>query len=579
MKRLLFSAGLVVATLVGAVFYLRPSERAMPSYTEFHYAAAKDRQFYTGIEQPGEVTKIKDRVYGMVVSHHFYMEREMSQAFAAVGNRDVETVVIVGPDHFGASKYKVTTSRLPYLTPYGLLEPDLKTIDQLTEGQVFVEERPFEHEHSFSALVGMVKYYFPNAKLVPIMLDRRLGAGDATALAESLKNELPENSLVVASVDFSHHQNRFAADFHDAKSLPTVASFNLESLLGLEVDSPQSLYVLEKYLERHGARKMLGYGTNQAEVSGNLASEDVTSYLFAHFVKGEPVDEEPVSLLNFGDMVFTKETIARAEQGQNLFSKIQGVEGNFFRGMDLVTANLEGPITERTQCATKPVVFKFPPITGEVLRKSGVGLLNLANNHSFDCGLAGLEDTKDVLGNSNLSFASQDDVYTSVVGKKSLAITGFDLVSPSEQYLEDVYAKVESLSQKYDLVVVHVHWGVEYNTLPSSVQKEMAHALVDRGADALLGHHPHVAQPLEVYKGKPIFYSLGNFLFDQGVRGTEVGLGAGLVFGKNQIDAFVFPLSTKNWQPELLPYAQTLEVCQQVTGKSLKDACHVTIPR
>lgn len=561
-----------------AVIVWIQNSQITPTYENYHYAYNNELNDYTGITKPDKIQKIKEKVFGMIVSHHFYVERDISNSFAKISDQDIKTIVIVGPEHFGTSKFDVSVTKNPYHTPFGVVEPDLDVINSLLEGGVFLEPRPFADEHSISTLVGMVEYYFPDAKIVPIIISRKIGMDGLEDLSDKLNSILPENSLVIASVDFSHHQNRITANYHDSKSISVLESFDFTGIEKLEVDSPQSLFVLEKYLEKRGAQRMSYTRTDQAEVSGNLASEDVTSYLFAHFTKGEPEVSTAASVMSFGDMMLGREVGAKISEGLDPFEKIKGVEGNFLRGVDMFTANLEGVITSVGNCAPKPVVLKFEPLVTKLMKKNKIGSVSLANNHSYDCGEVGLEDTKKLLKESGVRYFTDTEPVIVKAGNKKLAQIGFSLLGASEYDLKMMEDKISTLKRENDYVIVYTHWGLEYNSQPSSEQKEIAYKIIDAGADAIIGSHPHVVQPLEIYSNKPIFYSLGNFIFDQPLPETNIGLGVGLVFKEQVIEAYLFPYQINNFQPTLMGYDESIEKCKSITGKPESgDSCIIKI--
>jgi predicted class III extradiol MEMO1 family dioxygenase len=105
-------------------------------------------------------------------------------------------------------------------------------------------------------------------------------------LAENLDQILPKNAVVISSVDFSHHLNRVASKFHDQRSISAIKSFDYGRVLTSEIDSPASIYTLLRYLELRGIQKMAYKSVNSADFTGNILSDDVTSYLFAHFTRG-----------------------------------------------------------------------------------------------------------------------------------------------------------------------------------------------------------------------------------------------------------------------------------------------------
>ena len=137
-----------------------------------------------------------------------------------------------------------------------------------------------------------------------------------------------------------------------------------------------------------------------------------------------------------------------------------------------------------------------------------------------------------------------------MAGKK-VAFIGIDLTSRSNN-LEEFYRLAAKLKNENNYVVTNIHWGVEYSAKQSTTQTEVAHQLIDNGVDLIIGHHPHVIQPMETYKNKAIFYSLGNFIFDQAGKETNEGFGVGTVFNGEKMTFTLFPYQIKTYQPNLL---------------------------
>ncbi|MEQ1666048.1 MAG: CapA family protein, partial [Bdellovibrionales bacterium] len=128
--------------------------------------------------------------------------------------------------------------------------------------------------------------------------------------------------------------------------------------------------------------------------------------------------------------------------------------------------------------------------------------------------------------------------------------------------VSEFYPLVKKLKAENDLVVVNIHWGTEYLLTANANQKLIAHKLIDSGADVIFGHHPHVVEPVEIYKGKAIFYSLGNFVFDQNFGDTTTGLGVGVEFSKDKTTFTLYPYKLKLFAPEFLKDNEKEKFCQ-----------------
>lgn len=207
-----------------------------------------------------------------------------------------------------------------------------------------------------------------------------------------------------------------------------------------------------------------------------------------------------------------------------------------FQSSHLVVGNLECPATKIKQPAYKQYIFRAEPEWLEVLKRHGVTHLNLANNHSVDQGRIGLADTKKnvesagiipVGAGENMQEAAQPVLLASSPRKVYL-LTSLQMPLENFSYLpektcishEDMDALTERVrklrvADPECYIIVSMHWGGEHTLKPVPQQRQQAHALIDAGADALICHHTHTLQTIEHYQGKPIYYSIGNFIFDQ----------------------------------------------------------------
>lgn len=177
---------------------------------------------------------------------------------------------------------------------------------------------------------------------------------------------------------------------------------------------------------------------------------------------------------------------------------------------DLTLVNFEGTLTDSTSPRDKEFVFKGPAEYVDILKLGSVEAVNLANNHSYDYWDKGLKDTENTLDAAGIKW-SLDDFYAIYrSGGVKIGMAGF--VFPGD--LTPVYAAIDYLrSQGCEIVIISVHAGVERMYTPEAAQVDMAHAIIDYGADIYIGHHPHRLQPIELYNGKYILYSLSNFTF------------------------------------------------------------------
>ncbi len=260
---------------------------------------------------------------------------------------------------------------------------------------------------------------------------------------------------------------------------------------------------------------------------------------------------------------------------------------------DIAIANLEAPFTRASEAfPDKKFTFKVPPLYAEGVSGSGFDVVNLANNHMLDYGCKGLETTLETLSAHSIAAvgagshrsAACDPVYLERQGM-TLAFLGFSFTfprafwarpdrcgtcHPGESLMQDLVGEAR---EKADVVVVSFHWGQEKRTTPKPYQIFFAQRAIDSGADLVLGHHPHVLQGLQWYRGKLIAYSLGNYAFGSysETARTSMILEVNLA-PKRTLYGRVIPISVYNsqvnFQPKVLRGAERHQVIQQLNDWS-----------
>ncbi|HOL90627.1 MAG TPA: CapA family protein [Candidatus Pacearchaeota archaeon] len=306
-----------------------------------------------------------------------------------------------------------------------------------------------------------------------------------------------------------------------------------------------------------------------------------------------PIKKEEVSLIAVGDISYSRgvERIVKKQNDINYpFLKI----GDYLKNADLVFGNLETPITEGREINDFEMIFRSNPLTEKALKLNNFSILSLANNHTPNFGEKGLKDTFFYLGKEGIKYVGAGEnektayqpVYIEKKGIKFafLAYNDFDVVPLSykatENYAGTAFMETEKMieavkkaKQKSDFVIVSMHSGNEYVNKPNSSQVNFAHSAIDAGADLVIGHHPHVVQILEKYKDKYIFYSLGNFIFDQQASETRKGLMIKVYFTKDEITKIsLLPIIMKNLaQPEIADINEAKKILQRLNFPTSKQ--------
>lgn len=190
--------------------------------------------------------------------------------------------------------------------------------------------------------------------------------------------------------------------------------------------------------------------------------------------------------------------------------------------LDLVVGNLEGPITDSSyQNDGQAMIFNFKPSVVDLLSRAGFTTFSMANNHALDMGKDGVKKTHDYLEAAGIEAFGHPDTangeYSFITYDFAGTTVGFLGLNDAVIRLDTDAAlvKIKELDPLVDFLIIGVHWGWEYEPTARESVVAKAHAFVESGADFIWGHHPHVVQNHEVYQDVHIYYSLGNFVFDQ----------------------------------------------------------------
>lgn len=199
-------------------------------------------------------------------------------------------------------------------------------------------------------------------------------------------------------------------------------------------------------------------------------------------------------------------------KGQDYF--FGGVR-DIFEADDMTLINLECVLSDATERVEKRWNLKGKPEYIGIMTGSSIEACSLGNNHTYDYGQAGLDDTRNVLDNAGIVYGFNDHtgIYETADGTK-IGIVSASLLSQNgdrEAYIQNGIAQLRE--QGAAIVIACCHWGIEGDHYPNDYQQAAAHRIIDWGADLVVGNHPHVLQGMEVYNGKMICYSLGNFCF------------------------------------------------------------------
>lgn len=256
------------------------------------------------------------------------------------------------------------------------------------------------------------------------------------------------------------------------------------------------------------------------------------------------------------------------------------------RKVDVSMVNLEAPFTTANQALPgKKAPFKAPPENVQVLKNGGIDIVNLANNHTMDYEKTGLEQTIKSLNSAGIAHVgaglnSQEarrPVIMDVKGQR-IAYLGYydaDLQAASSQEAgtnprrnDRVAADIKALRSQVDWIVVNYHWGDELAKYPGDWQIDLARFTIDQGADLVVGHHSQVLQGAEVYKGRPIVYSLGNFIFGGKAVSDYDTAALKVALKDKQMKVELLPVQVRNYQAKVAGGEAGQQILQQVKAVS-----------
>ncbi len=269
---------------------------------------------------------------------------------------------------------------------------------------------------------------------------------------------------------------------------------------------------------------------------------------------------------------------------------------------DIIFANLEAPFADSGDVVEgKSFTFKVPTRHVDGLRRAGFNVLSLANNHILDYGQAGLEQTLRALDSAKIKHTGAGLTHEQAwlpaqlqtrAGK--VVVLAFSMTFPKEFWATDssggtaypyenlLRSTLDSLKNSADFILLSFHWGREKSTVPKQYQRFFAHLAIDHGADLIIGHHPHVLQGFEIYKGKLIAYSLGNLAFSAYSRSAVNSALLRVVFDSTGklLYGRILPLNVDNAQVEFQPrpaevertrriFAQLDSLSRNLTGRDI----------
>lgn len=556
------------------------SSRAEEEHLSSFYSNEAD---YAAAFAEAEPTAVRS-VFAAVTSHHFLAKSLIARTMTGIDQRSIKTVVLISPDHFNAvadENILGVTTTATWDTPFGEVANNPGQIEALTTTErIQLSRRHFLAEHGIYTIVPFIKKQFPDATVVPIILRQSDDYSTYAEFGKSLRQFFePSETLVIVSSDFSHNKTPEEAKAADAVSISALQSKNIKDVDQIDSDCKVCMATLYGYLDGLNTSFELVENKDSFDLSGQ-SPQIVTSYVSGYFVNDDipelrspalptqapqTSDIRPIRLLFGGDLMFDRNIRLKMQQSGFTFPLQDLVP--LFNQYDVVIANLEGPVTNfpsksvgSTPGSTANFIFTFPAEIAQTLYDQKLRVANLGNNHIQNFGSEGVVQTKQLLSSAQVTFfgdtgeESESKDRVTIIEQQGKKIGFVSYNQFTSQGMEHALADIEYLRPQVDVLILYTHWGNEYVPTANEVITSQAHTFIEKGVDLLIGSHPHVIQNTEVYKGKTIYYSLGNMVFDQYFR-PEVQ--EGLLVGV-EIDPNTLEMRFSDYKIQLKPTGQTL---------------------
>ncbi|MDO4623198.1 MAG: CapA family protein [Eubacteriales bacterium] len=275
-------------------------------------------------------------------------------------------------------------------------------------------------------------------------------------------------------------------------------------------------------LIRKGKKTDKNSGENVTADSGALQEAEVTPAV-------RTITPTDLLLTFTGDFIlgtdeyFAYDTSMNAYYDENTPDYFLSGVKDVFEQDDLTIINFESTLTEETDRVENQFAFKAPPEYINIIDHASIEAANVANNHSHDYGEKSFTDTLAKLEEGGIKPFGYDKTAVLEVKGVKVGIFGIYELDDYDGVAPEITQRINELKeQKVDLIIGVFHWGNELESYPDKYQVQLGHQAIDEGADLVVGHHPHVIQGIEYYKGKTIAYSLGNFLFGGNANPTEI---------------------------------------------------------
>ncbi len=504
-------------------------------------------------------------VRGAILGANLKNKEEIAGFFQSlVQNQHYSTIVVLESANIDPNIDQGQTDNFPpsaavgndaYKTPFGLLSPPEDVLQKAAAAQIFANDATTAKVAEREAWPGIVAPFvarsFPDATFLPVFISSDATAADDEKLAEWLTVSLPEDTLVIAQTVPKTSVDPTIADFQLKFTEDVLENFDSSKYDTLPLNDTVSVDVLERYLFKRKAQRFI-----------NQFMDPQTGSFIDLSMDGSVVQTRSAFVVAFGDFMFDR-LVRSLMDSHSMDYPFENMDLTYMKSNDILVANLEGPIAKKRALTSKSIAFRFNPDIVPLLKKYFFDALSQANNHAMDMGVSGFNDTFDLLAPTGIQAFGDPrqiddrsvatfDVQGQSSGGQKIVFLGLEEVVYKIDDAKAV-AKIKELTAQGYKVIPFMHWGIEYQHKPNARQQQLAHEFIDAGAVAVIGCHPHVVETFETYKNRPIFYSLGNAVFDQYFSpDTQEGLSTAIIVSNDQLQIYFLPVKIDHSQIRMM---------------------------
>ncbi len=493
-------------------------------FMEGIYAADKN------IDPPSAAYPIR----AVILPHHLTASESMASAVRMLENQSFQHILLLSPDHFDKCPTPLCTVNSLQQTEFGNVRSDRRIVAKLAASKLTtISPDLFSKEHGVHAVLPYIAHYLPDVPVTAVALSQKNWKSYSGALLKEIKSVLQNDTILMVSSDFSHYLSLGKANEADELTAEVLFSKDLESIANLknpdQSDCAQCLWILANIAdEQDFYNPSTVQHTNSAVLLNNKSVQETTSHFSMVWYQNAVLSGDDLAVA--GDVTMTR--VKRTPKMKPLMQK-------FWSGSGLRVVNLEGPLL--AECPPDRTMFNFcNSLSLWRGMKDYATHWGIMNNHTLDQYVAGLVETRRLIPAEGEILV--DDHMIDAGPYRFIALTPLMnpvldtlLLNKQHQY-QQVITELKNKKPEV-MTVVFVHEGREYKALKSDNEIAYLRTFIDAGADVVISAHSHVVSDMEIYKNKPIFRGVGNFIFDQyDQRITTTGKAVRLKKLNNQIE-------------------------------------------